>query len=140
MDLDPVRPRHRRRPSRKGAPPLMETKINEVADGIYRLSTYTDQIPGGFVFNQYLLDADEPTGTLLCGDLFTRTGDAGVTSDADPVGPAAAAEDMFKATSLTGATGPTIRSLAELRPERLALMHGPVFTGDTAAALNALAD
>ncbi|MBV8982445.1 MAG: MBL fold metallo-hydrolase [Acidimicrobiia bacterium] len=229
----------------------METQINEIADGIYRLSTYTDEIPGGFVFNQYLIDADEPmmwhlghrglfplvseaastvlpvehvrwlsfahveadesgsmnqwlaaapqssvahgmtgvmvslndladrapraladgevldlggkrirwidtphvphnwesglvyeetTGTLLCGDLFTRTGDAGVISDADPVGPAAAAEDMFNGTSLTGATAPTIRRLAELRPERLALMHGPVFTGDTVAALNALAD
>lgn len=229
----------------------METKVDEVADGIYRLSTFTDQIPGGFVFNQYLIDAEQPllwhlghrglfplvceavatitpvervrwlsfahveadesgsmnqwlaaapdsqvvhgmtgvmvslndladrppraatngevvdlggkrvrwidtphvphgwesglmyeeaTGTLLCGDLFTRTGDAGAMSDADPVGPAAAAEDMFKGTSLTGATGPTIRTLAELRPQRLALMHGPVFTGDTVAALNALAD
>ncbi|MBV9283328.1 MAG: MBL fold metallo-hydrolase [Acidimicrobiia bacterium] len=229
----------------------METNVTEIADGIYRLSTFTDQIPGGFVFNQYLLDAEQPllwhlghrglfplvseavatvlaverlrwlsfahveadesgamnqwlaaateanvvhgmtgvmvslndladrapraaadgevidlggkrvrwidtphvphgwesglmyeetTGTLLCGDLFTRTGDAGGISDADPVGPAAAAEDMFKGTSLTGATAPTIRRLAELRPERLALMHGPVFTGDTVAALNALAD
>jgi flavorubredoxin len=229
----------------------METNVNEIADGIYRFSTYTDEIPGGFVFNQYLLDADEPlmfhlghrglfplvseavatvmpldrvrwltfahveadecgsmnqwleaapqsqvvhgftgvavslndladrppravgggevvdlggkrvrwidtphvphgwesglmleetTGTLLCGDLFTRTGDAGATSDGDPVGPAAAAEDMFKATCLTPATGPTIRGLSDLQPERLALMHGPVFTGDCAGALRALGD
>ncbi len=229
----------------------METNVNEIADGIYRLSTYTDEIPGGFVFNQYLIDAEEPlmfhlghrglfplvsaavasvmpvdrvrwltfahveadecgsmnqwlaaapqsqvvhggtgvavslndladrppravasgevidlggkrvrwidtphvphnwesglmyeetTGTLLCGDLFTRLGDAPAVSDADPVGPALAAEDIFKGTSLTPATGPTIRTLAELQPERLALMHGPVFTGDTVAALNALAD
>jgi flavorubredoxin len=84
---------------------------------------------------------EETTGTLLCGDLFTRTGEnLAASSDSDPVGPAAAAEDMFKATALTPATAPTIRSLAELQPQRLALMHGPVFTGDTGAALRALAD
>jgi flavorubredoxin len=230
----------------------METKINEIADGVYRLSTYVPEVtPDGFTFNQYLIDAEEPmmwhlghrmlfdsvrvaansvvpverirwlsfahieadesgsinqwlaaapnaqvahgmtgvmvslsdladrpprpladgevldlggkrirwidtphvphnwesglvheetTGTLLCGDLFTRTGDIPAVSDADPVGPAAAAEDMFNATALTGATAPTIRRLGELRPERLALMHGSVYTGDTVAALNALAD
>jgi flavorubredoxin len=230
----------------------MATKVDEVADGIYRLSTFTDQIPGGFVFNQYLLDAEQPllwhlghrgffpliseaigkvmpverlrflsfahveadesggmnqwlgvapqaevlhgntgvavsigdladrppraladgevvdlggkrvrwidtphvphgwesglmfeetTGTLLCGDLFTRTGEnLPAVSDADPIGPAAAAEDMFNGTSLTAATGRTIRALAELQPQRLALMHGPVYTGDTVAALRALAD
>jgi flavorubredoxin len=230
----------------------METKINEIADGIYRLSTYVPEVtPDGFTFNQYLVDADEPlmfhlghrmlfesvsaavasvlpvenlrwltfghieadengsmnqwlaaapnaqvgqsaigvmvsltdmadraprpfgdgevidlggkrvrwldtsqvphnweagvlheetTGTLFCGDLFTRTGDVPATSDADPVSPAAAAEDMFKATALMPSTGPTIRKLAELEPARLALMHGSVFTGDTVGALHALAD
>ena len=39
----------------------METKINEIADGIYRLSTYIPEVtPEGFTFNQYLIDADEP--------------------------------------------------------------------------------
>jgi flavorubredoxin len=230
----------------------METKVDEVADGIYRLSTYIPEVtPEGFTFNQYLVDADEPlmfhlghrmlfdsvsaavatvvpierlrwltfghveadesgsmnqwlaaapnaqvaqgmtgvmvsimdladrpprplgdgemidlggkrvrwidtshvphnweagllyeesTGTLFCGDLFTRLGDIPALSESDPVGPAAAAEDVFKATSLTPQTGPTIRALAELRPERLALMHGSVYTGDTVAALHALAD
>ena len=230
----------------------METKINEIGDGIYRLATYIPEVtPDGFTFNQYLIDADEPmmwhlghrmlfdsvtaavssvlpvdrirwlsfahveadecgsmnqwlaaapnaqvlhgmtgvmvslsdladrpprpladgeivdlggkrirwmdtphvphnwesglvheetTGTLFCGDLFTRTGDIPAISDADPVGPASAAEDMFKGTSLTGATALTIRRLGDLRPERLALMHGSVYTGDTVAALNALAD
>jgi hypothetical protein len=36
--------------------------------------------------------------------------------------------------------GATIRRLAELSPRRLALMHGPSFAGDGAAALRALAD
>ena len=36
--------------------------------------------------------------------------------------------------------GTTIRRLAELAPRTLALMHGPSFRGDGAAALRALAD
>jgi hypothetical protein len=36
--------------------------------------------------------------------------------------------------------GATIRSLSELAPRTLALMHGPSFMGDGAAALRALAD
>ena len=44
------------------------------------------------------------------------------------------------ATSVGMATAPTIRKLAELEPATLALMHGPTFFGDGAAALMALAD
>jgi hypothetical protein len=36
--------------------------------------------------------------------------------------------------------GATLRKLAGLKPRTLALMHGPAYTGDGAAALNALAD
>ena len=36
--------------------------------------------------------------------------------------------------------GATIRGLAGLAPRTLALMHGPSFAGDGAAALRALAD
>jgi flavorubredoxin len=40
----------------------METKVNEIADGIYRLSTFTPAVapPAGFTFNQFLVMADEP--------------------------------------------------------------------------------
>ena len=38
----------------------METKINEIADGIYRLSTLTDAVPGGFTFNQFLVRGEQP--------------------------------------------------------------------------------
>jgi flavorubredoxin len=38
----------------------MSTTVAEIADGIYRVSTYTDEISGGFTFNQFLIDADEP--------------------------------------------------------------------------------
>src|SRR5689334_14707242 len=40
----------------------METRVDEIADGIYRLSTWIPDIapPAGFTFNQFLIDADEP--------------------------------------------------------------------------------
>ena len=42
--------------------PQNGTRIDEVADGIYRISTPVPPtvVPGGFSFNQYLVDDDEP--------------------------------------------------------------------------------
>jgi flavorubredoxin len=230
----------------------METKVNEIADGIYRLSTFVpDLTPQGFTFNQFLVLGDEPlmfhtglrkmfglnrdalsrivaperlrfiayghfeadecgamnewlsvapnaqaahgetgvmvslndfadraprvlkdgetidlggkyvrfidtphtphgwdagvlyeetTGTLMCGDLFTQLGNDKVMTDGDIVGPAIVAEDIFKYSALNPAMGSTIRGLSKLNPKTLALMHGPSFTGNGSAALNALAD
>lgn len=232
----------------------METKISEIADGIYRLSTFVPDIapPAGFTFNQFLVLGDEPlmfhtglrkmfplnrdalariippeklrwiafghyeadecgamnewlaaasnaqgahgqtgcmvslndmadraprvladgetidlgrgkrvryidtphiphgwdagvmfeesTGTLLCGDLFTQLGDGPALTEGDVVGPAIVAEDLFKYSSLNPGMGATIRGLTALAPRTLALMHGPSFVGDGAAALRALAD
>ncbi len=230
----------------------MQTKVTEIADGIFRLSTFVPDIapPAGFVFNQFLIQGDEPllfhtgprkmfaatraalarvmppeklrwisfghfeadecgamnewlaaapraqaahgqigcmvsladmadrppralnngeildlggkrvryidtphtphgwdagllfeetTATLLCGDLFTQLGNTELTH-ADIVGPAIAAEDMFQSSSLNPHMGTTIRDLAEFAPRTLALMHGPTFCGDGAAALRALGD
>ncbi len=40
----------------------METRVDEIADRIYRLSTFVPDIgPTGFTFNQFVIDADEPT-------------------------------------------------------------------------------
>src|SRR4051812_40125905 len=233
---------------------LMETQTNEIADGIYRLSTFVPDVapPAGFTFNQFLILGDEPllfhtglrkmfpltraaisrliaperlrwiafghfeadecgamnewlavapraqlahgqtgcmvslndmadraprvlvdgetinlgggkrvryidtphtphgwdagvlyeelTRTLMCGDLFTQLGDGPAVTEGDVVGPAIAAEDLFKYSALNPAMGTTIRSLAKLTPRTLALMHGPSFSGDGAAALGALAD
>jgi len=83
---------------------------------------------------------EETTGTLLCGDLFTQIGEARPLSEGDIVGPAAAAEDLFRFSSLHPKMGETIRRLVPLAPKTLALMHGPAFAGDGAAALAALAD
>jgi len=40
----------------------METKINEIANGVYRLSTFVSAVapPAGFTFNQFLVLGDEP--------------------------------------------------------------------------------
>jgi flavorubredoxin len=36
------------------------TRVDEVADGIFRISTSTSEVPGGFSFNQYLIADGEP--------------------------------------------------------------------------------
>ncbi len=40
----------------------METRVDQIADGIYRLSTLVPGVagPAGLTFNQFLIDADEP--------------------------------------------------------------------------------
>lgn len=73
---------------------------------------------------------EEPTQTLLCGDLFTQLGEGPALTDGDVVGPAIAAEDLFKYSCLNPNMGATIRGLASLAPRTLALMHGPSFSGD----------
>ena len=83
---------------------------------------------------------EEASGTLLCGDLFTQVGDGPALTKGDIVGPAIAAEEMFRYSSLNPAMGATIRGLGKLAPRTLALMHGPSFVGDCAGALGALAD
>jgi len=83
---------------------------------------------------------EESTGTLLCGDLFTQLGAVPALTSADVVGPAMAAEDAFRFSSLHPGSGAAVRRLAGLAPRTLALMHGPSFAGDGASALRALAD
>lgn len=38
----------------------METQVDEIAEGVYRLSTFTDQVAGGFTFNQFLVRGEDP--------------------------------------------------------------------------------
>jgi flavorubredoxin len=83
---------------------------------------------------------EETTKTLFCGDLFTHLGDGPPTVRTDIVPAAMAAEDAFHATSIGQATAPTIRKLAQLKPGRLAIMHGSSFEGDAADQLARLAD
>ncbi len=83
---------------------------------------------------------EETTGTLFCGDLFTHAGDGPALTEGDIVGPALAAEELFRATALSPVTGATIRRVAGLRPRALALMHGSSTRTRCAQALGELAD
>ena len=98
---------------------------------------YTPHVPHGW--DAHVL-YEETTATLLCGDLFTHLGDGPAVTDTDVLDAATTAEDVFGATCLTPYTAPTIRSLADLEPATLAIMHGASYNGDCRAALLALAD
>ena len=83
---------------------------------------------------------EETTATLFSSDLFTQFGTVPATSDGDIVGPAIATEKAVPFMPATPQAEPTLRRLASLKPQTIALMHGPAFKGDCAAALGALAD
>lgn len=83
---------------------------------------------------------EEQTGTLLCGDLFTQLGDGAPTLEGDLIERSVQAEIASRPTSNPSAAAVTLRSLAELAPTTLAIMHGSSFSGDGAAALRGLAD
>jgi flavorubredoxin len=116
--------------------PLADDEVFEL--GVHRIRHIdTPHVPHGW---EARLLFEETTNTLFCGDLFTQLGDPPPTSTEDIVGPAAQAEDIFGYSTLSPKTGPTIRSLADLTPTTLAVMHGSCFTGDGAKALLELAD
>lgn len=83
---------------------------------------------------------EETTGTLLCGDLFTHLGNGPAVTEGDVVGPAMEAEALFRSTSLAPDTTAVMRTLGDLEPSTLALMHGSSFHGDGKRALYELAD
>jgi len=82
---------------------------------------------------------DQTTATLFCGDLFSRTGPAPATTTDDIAAAAIAHDQLMHGHAYTPQTGATLRRLAVLEPERLALMHGPTFIGDGASQLATLA-
>ena len=53
---------------------LMTTRTDEIADGLYRISTFVPAIaaPAGFTVNQFLIVADEPL-LFHCGPTSPRT-------------------------------------------------------------------
>lgn len=126
--------------------------LNDMADRAPRVLAHNEVIDLGGKRARYLdtphvphgweagLIYEETTGTLLCGDLFTQYGEVPAWTDKDVVGAAIAGEDIAGYSALNPAMGATLRKLAELKPRTLALMHGPAFQGDGAAALSALAN
>jgi flavorubredoxin len=96
----------------------------------------TPHLPHGWEA-QVLLE--ETTGTLFCGDLLTQVGAGPALTEQDVVGPALAAETMFRASAMAPDTGRMLRGLASLEPTTLAIMHGSSFRGDGRRALEDLA-
>ncbi len=88
---------------------------------------------------------DETERTLFCSDLFFHVGDPEPLTSADLAGRAkdsilkSRGGPMAHDVPFTADTVPTLHRLAELRPRRLAVMHGSSFEGDGAQALRDLA-
>ena len=97
----------------------------------------TPHVPHGWEAGVFF---EETTRTLLCGDLFSHIGRTAALTDDDVVEPAVEAEMMFRASSLSPDTGTTLRTLGDLEPDTLAIMHGASFNGDAGGALRSLAD
>jgi flavorubredoxin len=83
---------------------------------------------------------EETTRTLFAGDLFAHYGRGPALTRSEIVGPATASTDINGATALCSTTAPTIRRLAALAPQALAVMHGSSFEGDGGRQLHTLAD
>jgi flavorubredoxin len=115
--------------------PLADGEVMEIGSKRLR-HIETPHIPHGWEARVLF---EETTGTLLCGDLFTRLGDGPAITDDDIVGPAMEAEALFRYSSLTPGTAATMRRLGDLEPATLGLMHGSSFTGDGKGALSDLA-
>jgi flavorubredoxin len=116
--------------------PLADGEVIDL--GSHRLRQIsTPHVPHGWEA-QVLFE--EVTGTLLCGDLFTQVGAPPALTTDDIVDPAVAAEGLFHATALAPSTEATLRSLGDLAPTTLAVMHGSSYQGDGGKALYALAD
>jgi flavorubredoxin len=88
---------------------------------------------------------EEVTRTLLCSDLFTHEGDVEPITGSDVVDRAKRSlvdgqkGPFANAYPYTPLTEPILHGLADLQPERLALMHGSSFAGDGGKALRDLA-
>lgn len=88
---------------------------------------------------------EEVTRTLLCSDLFTHEGDVEPITESDVVDRAKRSlvdgqkGPFANAYPYTPLTEPILNGLADLQPNRLALMHGSSFAGDGGKALRDLA-
>jgi flavorubredoxin len=115
--------------------PLADGEVMEI--GSKRLRHIdTPHIPHGWEARVLF---EETTGTLLCGDLFTRLGNGPAITEDDIVDPAMEAEALFRYSALAPETAATMRKLGDLEPTALGLMHGSSFRGDCKRAFYDLA-
>jgi flavorubredoxin len=125
----------------RAAKPLSDGEVLEIGGHRLRYLS-TPHVPHGWDAGLFF---DETEHTLLCSDLFFHPGDAPAVVRSDIVGPAAEsvrasmAGPMAHDMPYTPRTESTLRKLAALRPQTLALMHGSTFKGDGEKALIELA-
>jgi flavorubredoxin len=115
--------------------PLAEDEVIDLGGKRMRWIS-TPHVPHGWEAGVFY---EEVTHTLFCGDLLTQVGDGPPLTDADILGPALEAEQAFRAMTMAPGTATTLRRLAALAPQTLAVMHGSSLRGDAAAALEGLA-
>ena len=125
-------------------PALGMTAEDVLSTGKYRYRFYrSPHIPHGWDAGVLF---EETTKTLFCSDLFHHFGDVAPMTTSDLIGPTRSAMQQMQQGPLTGympytrATAGVLRSLADLRPKTLAVMHGSSFTGQCDQLLNDLAD
>jgi len=88
---------------------------------------------------------EETRKTLFCSDLFHHFGNVAAVTTSDLVGPTHKAMQQMQQGPLAGympytrQTEGVLRSLAELRPETLAVMHGSSYTGQAECLITDLA-
>ncbi|MGH7840055.1 MAG: MBL fold metallo-hydrolase [Candidatus Binataceae bacterium] len=84
---------------------------------------------------------EQQTRTLLCGDLFTQSGDKHAPlTESDVFGPSEAFRKRMDYFSHAPNSGALIERLAACEPATLACMHGSAWRGDGAGLLRRLAD
>jgi flavorubredoxin len=88
---------------------------------------------------------EETERTLFCSDLFHHFGDVAALTSSDLIGPTRQAMQQMQLGPLAGympytrATEGVLRSLAELNPQTLAVMHGSSYRGSAQQQLTGLA-
>lgn len=109
------------------------TADDVLSTGKYRYRFYrSPHIPHGWDAGVLF---EETRKTLFCSDLFHHFGDVAPLTSADLIGPTRQAMQTMQQGILasympyTRATEGILRSLAELKPETLAVMHGSSFQG-----------
>jgi flavorubredoxin len=124
-------------------PALGMTADDVLTTGKYRYRFYrSPHIPHGWDAGVLF----EETGrTLFCSDLFHHFGDVAPVTTSDLIGPTRAAMRQMQQGALAGympytrQTEGVLRSLADLQPKTLAVMHGSSFRGQGDRLLRDLA-
>ncbi len=124
--------------------PALGMTADDVLDtGRYRYRFYrSPHIPHGWDAGVLF---EETQRTLFCSDLFHHFGDVEAVTTADLIGPTREAMRLLQQGPLaaympyTHQTEGALRSLADLNPQTLAVMHGSSFIGQAGRLLTDLA-